>query len=395
MLSFKHYIVLLLSLLFLPAETHGQFLVNKGNTITVTDNTILTVVGGVQNEGELHNKGQISVTENWLNANTYLANSGWLVFNGNGDQFIDNNNQGVYAMSMDGGGNKWIQSNLNIIEGGEIQFNNGIVGLEVNILLTLQQDVTVTGGSVNSYVDGALFHQGMGYKLFPIGKNGRYRPVELDNVTGNNPNIGMEVFEGNWAPKRDYDLDEVSGIRYWRMIHISDPADFAGSIISLSTGDDEPFTRINELVVSQADSVGDIFRGLGQASFEGDMTSGKVTSENLVTKPIFALAKSSIITLNNLLFVPNAFSPKSYNQHERGIKVYGQEVSEEAFDFKIFDRWGNILYSTRSFIEANQIGWLVRATKDLKGLQSFKYTLSGKFTNGIPFGRVGSIRLIK
>ena len=259
----------------------------------------------------------------------------------------------------------------------------------------MAQDVTVEGGNINAYVDGPLFHQGNGFKFFPVGKNGKYRPLTLLDVTGEDPHLGVEVFEGNWRPRRNYDLDEISTTRYWQISHLTPASNFHGSTVALQVGDDEPFDQIDVLVPSQADSLGGEFRGLGQANVTGDITSGTVTSELLVTKPIVAIAKSSTITLNKLLYVPNAFSPKSYNQEERGIKVYGQEISEEGFEFKIFDRWGKVYYQSKSFAEANESGWRLAETASLKGLKSFKYTLKGKFNNGVPFSRLGSIRLIQ
>ena len=48
------------------------------------------------------------------------------------------------------------------------------------------------------------------------------------------------------------------------------------------------------------------------------------------------------------IFLPNAFTPNSDNA-TIAFKVRGNNIVEEEFVFRIFDRWGNLLFETYDF----------------------------------------------
>lgn len=99
----------------------------------------------------------------------------------------------------------------------------------------------------------------------------------------------------------------------------------------------------------------------------------------------------------NLLYIPNAFDPNSSNSENRVVKVYGTNISEEDFYFRIVNRWGNTIYETTNFSNANTIGWDGSDFKNNEdqSLNVYSYIVRGKFQDGITFNESGSITLLK
>ena len=97
------------------------------------------------------------------------------------------------------------------------------------------------------------------------------------------------------------------------------------------------------------------------------------------------------------LYIPNAFHPFAVNPENQVVKVYGNNVSESEFIFKIVNRLGKVMYETQSFYEANTIGWagVNQNTGVEQELNVFTYIVRGKFIEGESFERVGTITQVK
>ncbi|MDZ7607915.1 MAG: DUF4114 domain-containing protein [Cyclobacteriaceae bacterium] len=97
------------------------------------------------------------------------------------------------------------------------------------------------------------------------------------------------------------------------------------------------------------------------------------------------------------LYVPNAFNPGALNSENQVVKVYGNNVSEDGFFFKIVNRWGKVMYETKSFSEANTIGWngVNNNTSEQQEMNVFTYLLRGKFIEGEEFQRVGTVTQVR
>jgi len=103
------------------------------------------------------------------------------------------------------------------------------------------------------------------------------------------------------------------------------------------------------------------------------------------------------ITANmHVLYIPNVFSPQAANTENQKLKVYGTLIQEDGFRFRIYNQWGQLVYQTNSFIEANTSGW----TGDVKnndGKQStnvYTYTVEGKFYDGETFNKAGTSTML-
>ena len=388
------FLLVFTGLLFCGASVLAQVLTNNNAQIFITPSTRVTVLGGALNNGDLTNDGTLSISGDWMNVGTYGSGNGLMILNGTQEQNIVQNDQDVYQLQSTGGGEKIINSNIEIQD--SLKLTDGVMKISNGAIVMVQANGTVTGGSEISYVDGPLFHQGTGSKYFPVGKNGKFRPAELINVTGTNPVVGIAAQEPNSNPIIPLQLLAVSDARYWQLIRQSGSYD--GSPIRLKLGPDERLGEdpdIQDIVVTASDSIGGIFMSLGQSQFTGTLMDGEVTSTSLALGEFYALGVEGFAE-ESALYVPNAFSPAASDPEDQVVKVYGQQITDEGFIFRIYNRWGQMVYETASFAEANAVGWRgnISSGED-ESLGVFHYTLSGTFTSGRIFQRQGTIQVIR
>ena len=99
----------------------------------------------------------------------------------------------------------------------------------------------------------------------------------------------------------------------------------------------------------------------------------------------------TLVPPDYILWIPNSFQPNNDNIEVAHLKVYGANVSEEEFEFKVYDKWGQVIFESEDFEEMNAEGW------DGEGFSSdvYNYTLKSAFTNGDPIMEYGSITLIR
>ena len=224
----------------------GGDLVNQG---TVHNEGQLDLKGDLQNQLILTNNGTINISGDWNNTDTYNEGVGKVVFNGF-SQTIDHNDQHFYELEINGGGEKTLISDVFV--SNDLKLEDGILQTDTANRLVIQAEAEISDGSFSSYIEGPLYHRGVGFKSFPIGKNGNFVPVYLLDVRGIEPVVGIELFEPNLDPIRDTDLRQVSEKRFWRM---EARGDFRGSLIALSVFGEELGDDIGLLVVAQADTV--------------------------------------------------------------------------------------------------------------------------------------------
>lgn len=144
---------------------------------------------------------------------------------------------------------------------------------------------------------------------------------------------------------------------------------------------------------------GDGNSGTGNPTYHAYQTPGEYEVK-LTVQNEGCMGESSspvIVKIRNDLYVPNVFNPNALNTENQVVKVYGSNVSEEDFSFKILNRWGNVMYQTSSFNTANTQGWDGKEhnNNEMQSLSAFTYVLRGKFKDGEPFEKTGTITLLQ
>jgi hypothetical protein len=373
----------------------------NGGTFTNHTNGTLTVVGDAVNSNGciLTNNGMLSLTSKWTNGGSYNGN-GTLKLVG-GAQTIDHNRQAFGTVVLDGVGNKTWASNAEIV--GALVLQKGVITPLAGVQVVISDGATVNGGSPASHVNGPLFHRGTtGTKFFPIGKEGVYLPVELDQVNGTKSVVvGMEAFWGNAGATAAPGIQWFSPNLYWERTTLPGSGTFTGAYLTLHYRGPVGITdqqNLMHLIVAEASQQKGPYGSAKGAAISGNASEGSVTSARTVGESYFTVGISDgkALPAASTMYIPNTFSPSAANPEEKVWKIYGSQLETEGFLLRIYNRWGNLIYENASLAELTQRGWDGRnpGTGKAESGGVYTYTLSGKLIGGAPFQKIGSIHLI-
>ena len=385
--------MLMLILFLLPVYCHGQG-IHTDARVKVEEMTYVKVLGNLTNTGELQNHGTLAVTGNLRNEAHYRDSLGEVRLIGNAIQEINFNGDSVARLIIRGGSEKILTDSLYITS--RLRLDEGIINTEHSSYLQVNKHSFIEGGGFDSFVSGRLFREGTGDLYFPIGRYGYYYPVELQGVEGNNLVVGFAYYEPNPNPLPGTNVRRVSTARYWELFR--ERGEYDGGRITLLFDPLDSIQDLEAVVVAEADSVTTRFRSLGSSLQTGSRSEGTVTSDSVATKNIFAIAEEIADPEQGILYVPNAFSPTSATEEDdRHLRVYGENISSENFVFKIYNKWGVVVYETASFQEANTVGWNGLHHKNGTELPPgvYTYLVNGRYDGGNPFSETGTITFLK
>jgi len=338
------------------------------------------------NTGFFQNNGSFFLSGNWTNSSTYQG-TGLVSFEGI-NQTINNNNQSIEDVSINGGGLKTLQGLLTIT--GSIDFNDGLFIVSDTDTLLLDEDCLVNGGSASSYVEGALFSKGTGYKFFPVGKNRKYHPVELLEIKGIDPLLAIEVEEDLPNVKTSGKATIQRDI-YWTRKTIS--GFFEDSPITLGYTTN---TSINQLriVIAEAAQVTDEFSIIENVTFQTNNSLDVVGSRKALTGNIFALGEL-LVDPPRQQYLSTTLSPNGQNPANRVIKVFGDNPDPSYFLFEVFNRWGVKIFESQSYASMSTDGWdgKQKGTQLSSGTYPFSLRMTDAFGN--PFQRTGFINIVQ
>lgn len=366
---------------------------NAGPADAAPSNATLTVSGSFHNEGFFFNYGTVALAGNWDNPASYHEGNGTFVLNGNGTQLLRHNGQSFHTLVLDGGGEKRLADNATVTH--RVRLQNGLLTPAAGSTLLFADGVVIEGGSAASHVNGRLFHEGSGYKLYPIGKGGTYAPLTLEDILGAAPVTGFEVFAPN--PHTGVEaagLARLSGARYWQRTQLS------GSItearIGLGFDAADGLAAPDSAVVAEAKDAASPFRSLGGRFAPGTAAAGTVRSKDLITGNLFAVGIGRPGLASGAFFMPNAFAPASPHDEEKVLKFYGSRFAEGGFLFAVYDRWGNVVFQSSSPARMTATGWEGNNANGLPLAGGvYTYLVRGKTTDGQPVRKAGTITLIR
>lgn len=179
-------------------------------------------------------------------------------------------------------------SSLTVLD--SLVMNAGILYTSNSNLLTVGENAKLIGfGSANNYIDGPVmkqFKSGSSEFLFPVGKNGRFRPVNAVNEGGNA--LTAEYFDiGPGASFNTNNVDgnpmEVKNLEHW-IIRPPAPAPGQSAIFTFNWGPESGITEQNNIMMrlriaawqsdkEQWKEIGPMESNAGGSAFEGSITA--------------------------------------------------------------------------------------------------------------------------
>lgn len=357
----KRYSLTILSLFCLLTNLQAQSLYNNSTTLFIGENTVLSAPDSIVNNGTIINNGDIQVAGIWQNNGTYEPGSGQLTLTSSQPQVINHNDQSFTRLNIDGGGEKIFGADIYIEN--ELVLTNGILVSSNNSKITIEDGADIIGGSDESYVDGPVYHVGNGDKFFPLGTGDVFLPVRLLNIQGNSPTIGVLLFSPNPNLEVQGNLDAVTDQEYWQVDVLE--GTFEGSGVILPIRDEFFMESIDQAAVAEAASLEVPFQSLGRFETTGDLTTGSVTSSELVTMnflTIGAIQQETGTELN----VFNAVSPNDDGLNDilkiQNITLFPNNI------VTIYTRWGDKVFEMAGYDNNENVfkGFSnVRNTKEL------------------------------
>lgn len=375
---------MVLGALSFPAGSAVAQGVHNESSIHIGDVSIF-VDGSVSNEGLLSNDGQLTFTNDWESAGPYRG-SGILEAKGNGAQKIAHYNQEVSSFYIHGWGTKYINGQIQVSH--VFRLTSGIVHVSTDDLLLLQADARIEGGSADSHVDGALTVKGTGYKFFPVGKNGTYAPIEFLDVRGQEPEFSVEVFDN--APTLVIDNVIVQNSLYWQRTDLT--GDFASSPVSVGF-EEEDFSDPARITMLAGASWDKPFMTITQLDHSTE--TRKVSSRLGIAAPLIMLGQIADNWHEADFYLSTALSPNAYHSDNRNVRIFGDRLSGDQFSFAVFNRWGNIVFETKSLDRMSTNGWDGRtADGNILISGTYPYRLTAFDKTGRKFEKNGVITII-
>ena len=333
---------LILSLLLLIFVFTGQAqnLVNQ-SVIFIGPNSTLFVGGNLVNNNLIINNGDMQVGGAWINNNQYDAGTGKITFNSDLPQTINHNAQSFSRLTISGGGIKNFPADITIVD--ELNLTEGTLVSQNGATLIISQGAQIIGGSDQAHVNGPVYHQGTGNKLFPVGDGTHYLPVEISGI-GSASEVGVRLVEFSTAQSFDFksELKDVSSKRYWEVDLVS--GSLTGTQISVPVKGDENLSGTKEeYVVTQSPESPIEFVSLGQSDFTGTTSDGTLTSENAVTGGLV-----SVGILSEGIVVYNAISPNKEDDKNAVLKISNITAFPKN-KVSIFNRWGDKVFEMKGY----------------------------------------------
>jgi hypothetical protein len=361
--------------------------------VSVGKQATLQVSGSIDNDGDIFNQGKLYVHGDWQNRAQYHALGGLTAFTGTSPQQLNHNGQSFSRLRVSNEGGLNLTSDIFINQ--EIDLQEGIVSVASGFRVFFDKAAAIFGGSANSFIQGVAVHQGTGDKFFPIGTASRYMPMELISIRGNNPQLAVEANTPHPDAGSLVALDRVSNAQYWQVRELG--GSFQDALVRVALLGDLDFNGMTGLVVAASLELEGEYISLGSSEVTGSISDGSLTSSNATSLPIITLGKSNEYSVESEILVPNAFAPGSAVKADRRLSIFAVNLVPDSFVFRIFDRWGQIVYETSSVEEARNTGWngINQQTNEPAQFGVYSYYVHGVFSSGMPVEKRGTITLFR
>jgi hypothetical protein len=339
--------------------------IHNSTSIFVSNSTTI-YCGDVDNNGLILNNGTIEITGNWANQQVYQG-LGTIILSG-ANQSIDNNDQSVQDLLVIGVGTKTLTGNLMI--DGSIELAAGIINVGDDDTLLVRNGAQVNGGSVVSFVEGALTVEGTGYKFFPIGRNGVYYPVSLTDIQGVDLTTHLAAFNNLPSVKTSTPVD-IDPRVYWKRQTIK--GGFVGSRVSapVQLNTDDP----DRIAFITGNSFQDEFGIVGSTGLQSLDGLTFAVSKDPIDKAIFAFGELPEKPAPPP-YLSTTLSPNASNPDNRLIKLFSVDINSDNFHFVVVNRWGNTVFESRSLNDMSTNGWNGKSDGQLLPSGPYPYSLS-------------------
>ncbi|MTI19583.1 hypothetical protein E1176_00970, partial [Fulvivirga sp. RKSG066] len=315
--------------------------------------------GNFTNNGFTQNQGDMVVAGHWRNSNVYQG-IGALTLSGEKTQIIINNNQAINKLIIEGGGQKFLVGNLKVTD--ELHLENGLFTTSMTDSLWLSSKVKISGGSQFSYINGPLGQLGSGPKFYPIGTDEYYTPIEFSEILGANPAVVIIAdFDSGFQPQTEGDYVAVSPVSY----KINLASGFVENY-EMILPPKESYFEYDQVAAIWSESGNDMYKTVSSSS-------DRFLLPGIANKVGLIAIETPVNNGGQKFYFSKSLSPNAFDEENKSVRVYGNELLEEDFSLTVFNRWGIIVYETNSLEEMQDSGWNGKQKQNGELVQSGSY----------------------
>jgi len=205
-------------------ECFGQIGIYNNDTLYIHQDAEVFVMGDLVNQHEVfNNNGNFKLVGNLRNIKD-LSINGNGTFSLIGDKTHDINLLGEFKthnLEISNSNGAVFYGDKNLIVKGDLDFIDGIFYTQTNNLIQFDKDALYFDADDFSHIDGPAIKVGSTQFTFPIGKEGRLRPMRISDT--NLENIYQAEYFASTAPTlvTDATLNNVSDWEFWSFNQIS------------------------------------------------------------------------------------------------------------------------------------------------------------------------------
>lgn len=369
---------------------------NLRNENTLDNRSVLVCSGNATNTGRLNNDQLLLLRGDWQNTGTYQPGSAErFVLMGN-NQTVGHGGQSFNRLVVRNGGDKTFAQSATVAQ--QLVLGEGLLTPMAGTDFLLAGEAIVDSASQDSYVNGRLLRQGTAARLYPVGRNGTYAPMLLLAEEGAETNsdaviVAAEVMSPGTS-EVDASLSRISTVRVWQTQAVRGTTN---ARVGLSVLPDEEIVIPDSTVVAYAPDANTPFTSLGQSQVRMTAAVPALGSFKAAGAGRLALGVLSSPDKSGLVYVPNAFAPSSAHEEERVFKLYGVNIASEGLELVVYNRWGNVVFKSRSYEQITRTGWDGRnqATQADEPPGVYTYALRGTLDTGRSIQRTGTVTLLR
>jgi len=322
---------LLTIILFLPSLTLAQ--------LKVTENTFMTT-------------GSDAV----LFTNGSITNGGTVIFGTGSQLFLDSDmtldlpsGLTVPILNITNGGKKEILTGSLTVT-NELNLISGTLAVSSNSSLKVNQGVQINEFDGISWVAGSMTHLGNGQKLFPLGANGTYTPIELDNVTGAGDITTTMSVRAGGVSLETLPTNVTAASNSWAWDFTS--TNFSSSSVNIPVLQEDKglFTDGRTIgVVLEYDELAGAVKNLGGVGSSITSFSSIISNDELIgdSRVLLLGAELSLTPVIHNIITPNE---DGFNDYLIIDAIGAYENDNEVI---ILDRWGAEVYRKQNFRNFN------------------------------------------
>lgn len=322
---------LLIAILLVPTVVMSQINVSSNTTMATGSGSVVSTNGGVINNG------------------TLTLGSG-AVLNLDGDQTLSlTGGLNVPVLNIVNGGVRSLQAgNLTVTE--QLNLASGVLAVSNTSSMTVNNGVAITEVDGTSWISGPLTHLGSGEKFFPLGANGVYTPIQLDNVTGSGDiSTTMSVRAGGVGiGALPENVSAASNSWAWNFTSTNFSS--SGVNIPILSEDESLFLDENLIgVVLEYDEQGGAVRNLGGFGSTLIGLNSIISNEALIGDSRVLLLGSELVLTP---IIHNIITPNEDGSNDfliiDAINAYADDN-----EVILLDRWGVEVYRKQNFKNFN------------------------------------------